>query len=222
MPLYAESVLHGFQIWRILTYPFFFIASGHSLIGSLFTLLWNCMLIAFFGGELEEIIHSNRFWRALVVTLVAAGLVFLLLDPHGILAGPGILTMFVLGGFAYMWPKREISVFGVFWIKAWIIALVIFVVSIIPLSGFALDTSASNLFAPLAGAFGAMLYLHFTYRQYHFADTVFSRFEHNKTTANEADMPVEHRIDMILDKISRSGIDSLSREERDFLLKNTK
>ncbi len=221
LPLYPEAVLRGFQAWRILTYPFFFMASGHALLSSLLNVAWTCMLIAFFGGELEEIIHSDRFGKALGITVLGAGAIFMLLDYQGVLAGPGIITMFVLGGFAYMWPKREISIFGIFWVKAWIIALVIFIISVIPMSGFALDTSATNLFAPLAGAFGAMGYLHITYRQYGFGRALLTKFERRKTSPGTEETSVERRIDGILDKISRSGMDSLSREERDFLLKHS-
>jgi len=136
--------------------------------------------------------------------------------------------MFVLGGFAYMWPKREISIFGIFWIKAWIIALAIFVVSVIPVSGFNMDTSATNLFGPVFGALGAIVYFHITYRQYNFGTALMSRLDSaggpSRKTAFDASDPgsIEHRIDSILDKISTSGMQSLSKEEREFLLTHSK
>jgi hypothetical protein len=228
LPLYPQLVLHNIQVWRLVTYPFFFIASARSLIGSLISLAWIGMLVAFFGGELESIVHSKRFGTALAVTIVLSGTLFTLLDFSGVLAGPSLITMFVLGGFAYMWPKREISIFGIFWVKAWIIALVIFVVSIIPMSGLNLDTSASNLFEPIFGALGAIIYFHIVYRQYNIGRAFLSRFDsiatkRNKTAYYVSDsQSIERHIDAILDKISRSGMESLSKEEREFLLKYSK
>lgn len=223
IPLVPGFVTGHFEVWRLITYPFFIPASVHTLISSIINVAFTCMLIAFFGGELETIIHSKRFALALAITIVGGGVLFLLLDHSGVLAGPSMITMFVLGGFAYMWPKREISIFGIFWIKAWIIALVLFALAIIPMSGLSLDTSATNLFGPVAGALGAMIYLHVTFRQYAFGRAFLSRFDRErKRHAPTDDASVEHQIDLILDKISRSGMDSLSRDERDFLLRNSK
>jgi uncharacterized protein DUF6576 len=195
------------------------------------------MVVAIFGGELETIIHTKRLSIALASTVIVGGLLFSIMSPDGVLSGPGIITMFMLGGFAYMWPKREISIFGIFWIKAWIIALVIFVVSVIPMSGMQLDTSASNLFGPFFGAFGAIVFLHAMYRQYSFGRAFLNRiedtFKGNKRvsplksfTGFKADSTdpkaVEARIDSILDKIADKGMDSLNKEEKEFLLTHSK
>ena len=227
LPLYPQLVLHSGQVWRLVTYPFFFVASGRSLIGSLISLAWIGMLVAFFGGELETIVHSKRFGTALAGTIVIGAILFTLFSPEGVLAGPSLITMFILGGFAYMWPKREISIFGLFWVKAWIIALAIFAVSVIPMYGLNLDTSASNLFAPFFGALGAMIYFHIMYRQYSFGRAFLARFNstltrQNKPTYDASDpRAIERHIDAILEKISKSGMGSLSKEERDFLLKHS-
>jgi hypothetical protein len=230
IPLYPALALRGLQIWRFASYPFFFMASGRGLLGSLINLAWMSMMVAFFGGELEAIIHTKRLTTALAITVIGGGLLFCLLSPDGVLASPGIITMFMLGGFAYMWPKREISIFGIFWVKAWIIAVAIFLLSIIPFSGFEFDTSASNLFAPIVGALGAIVFLHVAYRQYSFGRSFLNGFDgvSRKRTAKRAVLDsndpraVEHRIDAILDKISKSGMQSLSKDEREFLLRHSK
>jgi membrane associated rhomboid family serine protease len=225
IPLFPAA-LRELQIWRLVTYPFFFIASPRALIGSVLNLAWAGMIIAYFGGELETIIHTKQLIFALATTVIIGGILYSLLGAEGGLGGPSILTMFFLGGFAYMWPKREISIFGIFFIKAWIVALVIFVITILPSGGFLSDASAAYLFGPIAGALGAIIYLHITYRQYSFGRSVLSRVEDirkpKKQSTINSSMSAQQRIDMILDKITRSGIDSLSREERDFLMKNSK
>jgi hypothetical protein len=225
IPLYPQAVRSG-QIWRLITYPFFFIASPRALIGSILNLAWAGMIIAYFGGELETIVHTDRLAKALGVTVIACGILYALLGGDAGLGGPGIITMFMLGGFAYMWPKREISIFGIFFVKAWIVALVLFIISILPTAGFLSDATASHLFGPIAGALGAVIYLHIMYRQYSFGRSVLNRMEDVSKPKKKANiitsMSAQQRIDMILDKITRTGIDSLTEEEREFLMRNSK
>jgi hypothetical protein len=227
LPLFPQQLMHG-QIWRLVTYPFFMLASMHSLIGSLLTLAWAAIIIAIFGGELETIIHTNRLTLALCGAVIVGGILFSFLSTGGALAGPGILTMFMLGGFSYMWPKREISILGLFWVKAWVIAVAVYILSIIPMNGVQLDTSAANLFGPTFGALAAIAYFHIAYRQYSFGRVMLDKsqaiFKRKRAPMMDANDPksVEARIDSILDKIASTGMQSLSKEEREFLLKNSK
>ena len=227
LPLFPELLLRG-QLWRLVSYPFFLIASIHNLLASAFVVLWNGIILAMFGGELETIIHTKPLALALAGAVVLGGILFALFSSGGALAGPSVLSMFMLGGFAYMWPKREISLFGLFWVKAWIIALAVYILSIIPMSGMQLDTSASNLFGPTFGALAALLYFHLAYRQYSFGrgflDQVSGMFSRTHKPVYDAGDPksVAARIDSILDKIASSGMQSLTKEEREFLLKNSR
>jgi hypothetical protein len=233
MPLYPQLFIGKFQLWRALTYPFFMLASMRGLLAAIFTLLWTAIIIAMFGGELETIVHTKRLAISLGITIIAGGILFSFMSSDGALAGPSILTMFLLGGFAYMWPKREISILGLFWVKAWVIAVAVFVLSVIPMTGTHLDSSAANLFGPIFGAFGAIVCFHIMYRQYRFGRAFLNRAEDilaRKPTRKFASTKgivlndpkaIETRIDAILDKIASNGMSSLSKEERDFLLKNS-
>jgi membrane associated rhomboid family serine protease len=233
MPLYPELLWGRFQVWRLVTYPFFIAASMRSLLPSIFSLLWIAIIIAMFGGELETIIHTRRLTIVLAITIVTGGLIFSVLSPDAALAGPGILTMFMLGGFAYMWPKREISILGLFWVKAWMIAVAVFVLSVIPMNGTRLDSSAANLFGPIFGSLGAIVCFHVMYRQYSFGRAFLNRAEDvlmRRPVRKAASVKgvvlydpktIEARIDAILDKIASNGMQSLSKEEREFLLKNS-
>ncbi|GEM_PF-2519926 len=229
LPLFPELVRRG-QVWRLITYPFFMFASMHDLLGSLFTLLWNGFIVVLFGAELETIVHTRQLAWALTGSVIVGGVVFSFLSPEGALAGPGIMTLFLLAGFAYLWPKREISIWGLFWVKSWIVALAIYVLSIIPMNGMQLDTSATNLFGPTFGAIAALLYFHVVYRQYLFGrgflnriDGMFGRRSRagtgSRSRVNAGS--VQTQIDAILDKIASHGMQSLSKEEREFLLKNS-
>src|ERR1041385_1973967 len=91
IPLFPPA-LRELQIWRLVTYPFFFIASPRALIGSILNLAWAGMIIAYFGGELETIIHTKRLTIALAATVVLGGVLYCLLGSEGGLGGPSILT----------------------------------------------------------------------------------------------------------------------------------
>jgi hypothetical protein len=225
LPLYPRGVFGG-QIWRLLSYPLFYFSPGAGVVGNLMKLLWTGMLILFFGGELETILHSRRVgWAVGIVTLLG-GVVFSLLSPDGVLIGPSIVTMFLLGGFAYMWPTRQIAIFGIFWIKSWIVAVAVLALYIIPLRDFNLDVSASNVFGPIFGTVAAVVYFHVVYRQYSFGRAFLSRFDRSakaekRTLDDSSPHEVERKIDEILDKISKGGVSSLSKAEKDFLLKHS-
>ena len=227
LPLYGPAVTRGLQVWRLVSYPFFVIASLHALLSSILSVAWIVMLIAFFGGELETIVHARQFAIGLGATILIGGLLFLLIGGSGTLAGPSIITMFILAGFSYLWPTREISIFGIFWVKAWIITLVIFVLSIIPMSGLTMDTSATNLFGPFMGAIGALVYFHVVYRQYNFGRAVIDRVETMRPGGPKPKLDasdpraIELQIDALLDKISANGMESLSKDERAFLVKHS-
>ena len=233
MPLYSQLVVREYQAWRLVTYPFFMLASMRGLIGSIFTFLWTAVIIAMFGGELETIIHTKRLTIILAITIIAGGLIFSIISPDGVLAGPSIITMFMLGGFAYMWPKREISILGLFWVKAWMIAVAVFILLVIPMSGTRIDSSATNLFGPVFGLLGSIVCFHVMYRQYSFGRAFLNRAEDvlmRRPVRRSASVrgvilndpkAIETRIDAILDKIASNGMQSLSKEEREFLLKHS-
>jgi membrane associated rhomboid family serine protease len=228
LPLFPQLVVHNFQLWRLVTYPFYCINPGADIISTLFRLVWIGFILVFFGGELEAIIHTKRFGMALGATILLGGIIFTFLSPEGMLLGPHLITMFVLAGFAYMWPNRPVSIYGIFHIKARIIAAVVFFLVIIPLHGFNIDTSATNVFAPMFGALSALVFFHVTYRQYSFGRSILTKI--GEKTARKPQptfdpsnpFSVQRRIDAILDKISVSGMNSLSKEEREILLKHTK
>jgi hypothetical protein len=225
LPLYPPLVLRG-HVWRLITYPFYYFSPMAGVVGNLMKLLWTGMLFVYFGAELEAIIHAKRFGTWAAITVVSGGILFTVFSPDGALAGPAVLTMFMLAGFAYMWPTRQIAIFGIFWIKSWIVAAVVFVLYIIPLNSFNVDASASNLFAPIYGTIAALVIFHIAYRQYSFGRGVLSTFDRApkiaRSTFDESNpRDIERRIDEILDKISKGGVGSLSRDERDFLLKHS-
>lgn len=216
LALHGPSVTQHFEVWRLLTYPF---------VASLYGALGAGLITWFFGGELEQIIHTPKLSMMLGVTIVLGGVIFMLIDPSGFLYGPAMIGVFMLTGFAYMWPKREFSVMGLFWVKAWVIAVAYLVIMLIPSAGTRLDLSAGAVFAPLFAAISAIVMFHLMFKQHSLAVPTFvKKAAPTKQTPVNANDPkeIERRIDQILDKIASKGMNSLTQEEKDFLLVNSK
>jgi hypothetical protein len=119
-----------------------------------------------------------------------------------------------------------------FFVKAWIISLIIVLLNLIPMQGLQLDMGIMRIF-PVASAIGtALLFFHFSYKQYRFGSALITSMEsliwwrskrvRGRDATWDEKLTVEHRIDAILDKISRKGMDSLTAEERDYLLKHSR
>jgi hypothetical protein len=216
LAMHGPSVTQQFEIWRLLTYPF---------VASLYGALGAGLITWFFGSELEQIIHTPKLSMMLGLTILLGGMIFMLIDPSGFLYGPAMIGVFMLTGFAYMWPKRELSVMGLFWVKAWVIAVVYLVIMLIPTTSNRLDLRASAVFAPLFAAIAALVMFHLMFRQHSISTPSFAKkIIPNKRPAEDMNDPkaIERRIDQILDKIASNGMSSLTQEEKDFLLVNSK
>ncbi len=213
--LHGPSVTQHFEFWRLFTYPF---------VASIYAALGAGLITWFFGGELEQIVHTPKLAMMLGITILLGGIVFILIDQSGFLYGPAMIGVFFLTGFAYMWPKREISIMGLFFVKAWIVALVYIVIMLIPNSGTRLDLRASAVFAPLFAAVSAIVMFHLMYKQHSITPKFAEKIIPNKRPTEDANDPksIERRIDQILDKIASKGMASLTQEEKDFLMVNSK
>jgi membrane associated rhomboid family serine protease len=217
MALSGPMVVPGMEIWRLVTYPF--------IVAGPWPLISVGMVLYFFGSELEAISKPNKFAYMLLGMIIVGGLIFALFIPNGILAGPEVVSIFIVTAFAYMWPRRELSVLGIFNVQAWIIAAVFFLLAIIPSTGTRLNTTWSKIFAPLYGAIAALVYFHFSYRQYAFGRAAIESFRRifyrtprpGSGLTSVDSLSTQQRVDAILDKIASRGINSLSKEEREFL-----
>jgi membrane associated rhomboid family serine protease len=217
LPVVGTFVFPGMELWRLVTYPF--------TVG-LMSALAASVITYFFGAELETIVGTAKLAPALIATVILGGLIFTFMAPENVLAGPDMITLFLLTGFVYMWPRRQISIMGAFFVPAWVIGAAFLALSILPSTGTKLDTTASKFFAPVFSVIASALFFHFTYHQYSVGRelilrlrSIFSRTKAASTQSSgwSQNMSTQGQVDAILDKISRKGIESLTREERQFL-----
>jgi len=227
------------QPWSIVTYSFFHGGFGH--------LFWNMLLIYFVGRIFLSLFDTKRFLNVYFLGVMLGGLFFILgynIFPAffnvnayliGASAGASALLIFVC---TYI-PNQEVRLIF-FNVKLWYIGAFVVLVDLIqlPASG-----NAGGHLAHLGGALLGYWYA----RQLtkgtdigagfsRFLDTLASYFKgsekkaslktvyKNQKSGNTASSKAAYdkqsrqkKIDAILDKISNSGYESLSKAEKDFL-----
>lgn len=225
--LWPDRVLHG-QIWRLVTWP---LANEPD-----FWTAVNILMLWFFGRELERMIGRNRFLWLLVMLAVVPGLVATGLD----IGGAGIRQVEIAVFCLFCAEMPNVRFFG--GIKAWWFAAAIVGLELLQLTGMRQQSLILVLLASLATAavagrsFG--LLGEFAWiprigtgrpsrggtRRAPRASSKKSRSRSSGPTvvAGPWDPPAhspneQAELDGLLDKISSSGMESLSRPEKERL-----
>lgn len=230
-----------FQPWSIVTYSFF-----HGGIGHLF---WNMLMIYFVGRIFLNLFDVKRFLNVYVLGVILGGLFFVLgynifpafFDINASLIGASAGASAVLIFICTYLPNQEVRVIF-FNVKLWMVGAVLVLSDLIQLP---ISNSGGHL-AHLGGAFLGYLYasqllkgndIGFGFSK--FMDSIVNLFKgsgkkapmktvykNKSTTRNKTNSAVDYdkkthqkKIDAILDKISKSGYESLSKAEKDFLFK---
>ncbi|MEH6680851.1 MAG: rhomboid family intramembrane serine protease [Sediminicola sp.] len=225
------------QPWSLVTYSFFHAGLGH--------IFWNMVMLYFSGRIFLNLFGNRRFINVYFLGVIMGGLLFLLsynIFPAfmgintaliGASAGVTAVLIFVC---TYI-PNQEVRIIF-FNVKLWHIGLFFVLVDLvqIPTGG-----NAGGHLSHLGGALLGYVYARQLTKGTDIGDG-FSRFldlignlfrkdkkaplktVYRKNTAppKSRDHDKEGRqrkIDAILDKISKSGYESLSKEEKDFLFK---
>jgi membrane associated rhomboid family serine protease len=238
MPLGA-----GFYPWQLLTYQFVHADFWHLFFNMVFG-LWM------FGMEVEHVWGSKKFLIYYLFCGFAAGLVQLFLSPLlepalGPTVGASGAIYGVMIAFATMFPDRYIFIYFLIPIKVKYFIIIMIVLGVLAVGG---PGNVANL-AHLGGAFAGYLYILYDRRrlqlggsaksfQSWMSSTPWSRpsstagdvvdakvydiTESKSFEPKEKQDDLQKRIDEILDKISRSGYQSLTDEEKKVLFEASK
>ena len=227
--LRSDLPSHLWKFWTLLTYGFL-----HD-DRSPWHILFNMLTLWFFGRPIEAILGRAEFLRFYCVSIVAAGLIWLIGER---LAGFGMASrlvgasggvMAVLAAFIWYYPRQTVLIYGILPVPAWALG-VVYLFSDLQGAG----SRASNVahVAHLAGAAFGILYVWRGWRLDGLAD-VWDRFRsglrkrrlrvfspddaEDRGFGRDDEPPLEEEVDRILEKIDRSGEASLTRQERDTL-----
>lgn len=224
-----------FQPWTLLTYSF--------LHSGFFHLFWNMYLLFFASRMFLNLLPSKTFFNTYFLGVVIGGFTFLVSyslfpafinsTPRMVGASAGVMAILVF--IATFTPEKEVRLIF-FNIKLQYIGLAFVLLDVIQIP----YGNAGGHLAHLGGASLGFLYAHrlkqgtdigLSFES--FVDKILVLFRKKaplktvyknqnsrpKTSERSNDNSYQKNIDLILDKISASGYDSLSKEEKEFLFK---
>ena len=227
-----------YQPWSIVTYSFF-----HGGIGHLF---WNMLLIYFVGRIFLNLFDPKRFLNVYLLGVILGGLFFVLgynvfpafFDTTAYLIGASAGASAILIFVCTYLPNQEVRVIF-FNVKLWYVGAFVVLMDLVQLP---MSNSGGHL-AHLGGALLGYLYASQLLKGTDigsgfakFMDGIGNLFNRSERKAplktvyknqgpktsgtGKADydkLTKQKKIDAILDKISKSGYESLSKSEKDFL-----
>jgi membrane associated rhomboid family serine protease len=199
--------------WTLVTYMFLHSGFMH--------IIFNMLGLYFFGPRVEQRIGSGRFFALYMIAGITGGLLSFYTPMAQILGASGAVFG-VLLAYARFWPRDQILIWGIIPVEVRWLVLIYTVVSLIGLGGGVAH------FAHLGGFLGAFLYLMWMertagtrkFRRVATApapakDALLTNWR-NVNPAGVHDVNKDE-VNRILDKISASGIASLTPQERLFL-----
>jgi|SRR6476661_3491983 len=203
--------------WTPLTYMF--------IHGGFWHILFNMIVLYFFGPRVEERLGSNRFITLYLISGFT-GALFSVFAPDVAILGASGAVFGVELAYARFWPLDRVYIYGVLPIQMRWLVLITVVMSIFGLGGF--EPGVAHL-AHLGGLVGAAIYLFVISRSRAQAwQPGAVRAEVRQPPAPRGDdmkrwatIPRgelheinRHEVDRLLDKISLKGINSLTPSER--------
>lgn len=213
--LTPELVFNGW-VWQLVSYAF--------LHGSFLHIIFNMLSLWMFGSELAEIWGERAFLKFYLFTAFLGGVCTIAAHffgiPQGLVVGASASIYGLLVAYAMTWPNRELLVFLIFPMRAKYFVMIVMLMVL-----FAQGERVAH-FAHLGGAIGG-LFLMKVYTGWKKTATSlptwslsrylqkrrFMRYQEEMAKRENA----KTKVDELLEKISKNGMESLSRSERKFL-----
>lgn len=220
--------------WTLLTYGFFHASLGH--------VFWNVLLLYYIGRMLLNLFNERQFINIFFNGILAGGVVFVVSYslfpafsgqfPPLIGSSAGVMALLVF--LAAYSPHYEVFLWFVR-VKIWYIALFFVLIDIIQIP----SGNAGGHLAHLGGAFWGWFYQLQLKKGNDVGQWFTKLIDYVKNWLSSSRSPLktvhkkkhsqknrpnsdahQQKIDAILDKISTSGYESLTKEEKDFLFKS--
>ncbi len=212
-----------FRFWTLFTYMF-----SHQNLGHVF---YNMLLLYFTARTFLNFLSEKKLLYVYIMSGLLGGVILLLLSmlfPHlfggSVLLGASAAVIGVVMVLATYIPNLPVNLFGIIEMRFKYYALLIFALSSI--IDFNINTGGK-----ISHFGGAFFGLFFGYMLRNGKDiSEFSFFKpkkknnlkvvhSNRSKTESADSANQQTIDMLLDKISKSGYDNLSKAEKELLFK---
>ena len=221
LPIGGNAFLYRF--WTIFTYMF-----THQGLGHLF---WNMLLFYFFAQVFFTIMGQKKMLYLYVMSGLTGGALMLVLGllfpgsfGNSLLLGASAAVLGVGAVMAVYSPNYRVYLFGMFDMAYKYFFLLVFVVNTV----IDLSVNTGGKISHIGGALFGVIYGYYLKRGNDIFDISVIprrktrlRMVHNKDAGNEPGKKShdEGKMDELLDKISRSGYDSLTKSEKDELFR---
>ena len=201
--------------WQLLTYMFMHSAPSHGGGFNPLHILLNMLMLLMFGGAVERALGSRRFLRYYLICGLAGGLLTLVPPFRATTVGASGAVLGVLTAFGVLFPDVPVLLFF-FPVPARIMVIFLALLNLFSAMG---TRSGVSFIAHIGGMAAGFLMLRggrWTSR--------WSRAWQRRSDARlrRSRAALGERRDAILDKMSREGRESLSREEWRTLLEESK
>ena len=227
-----------FQPWSLVTYAFLHGSFGH--------IFWNMLMLYFTGRIFMNLYGERKFINVYFLGAIFGGLIFILsynifpalIGLNNSLIGASAAVMAVLIFVCTYTPNQEVRIIF-FNVKLWHVGVFSVLIDIFFIGG---GSNIGGRLSHLGGAFVGYFYARklmegtdigsgfsnmldrignlFTKNKKAPMKTVYRKPTSNlKKSAGSDKEKHQRQIDIILDKISKSGYESLSKAEKDFLFK---
>ena len=204
--------------WTLVTYMFLHDPNGFSHI------LWNMVGLYFFGPRVEERLGAQRFLTLYFVSGLSGALVSFFFAPHSAVLGASGALFGIMLAFARFWPEAQILFMFFLPVPAGVAVAITAALSL--WSGLRGSQSGVADFCHLGGFAGALVYLLWLERRAGTrkfrSQAIIPIAKENLTNWKRVDPRSVHEVNRdevnrILDKISATGLGSLTAQERVFL-----
>lgn len=224
---FSWDTLRAGRVWTALTYP---------LVESVETIglgwLFGIALVWFLGRFLEDRLGRARLAQMTVVAVVAGAAVFAAAWSVGVGAQIGSPVCYGLGPISTAWvvycalaaPHHPVNVWFVT-VPMWLFAAVFVAFDVFAVTGLAVGGSGVTVWANVGAGLWAAAAWRWDLAPDVGAWMARRRAESARRRAAAAqadDASMRDRVDELLAKIHRDGIQSLTKEERDFLNRSSK
>ena len=202
--------LSGF--YQVVTYQF--------MHGSFFHLFFNMLILWMFGKDLEFKLGSKRFLFLYLVSGIGGGLAHIIFYQVPVIGASGSIFALLLS-YAVFWPNRQVLVLFVFPVKIKYLVIILGVSQFLFASRGSVHSTTAYL-AHIGGLLtGGIILLFFSREKFNVV--IEEQKKKRKLTKHRAlierRIREKDRVDLLLDKISESGMKSLTVSERSFLKK---
>jgi membrane associated rhomboid family serine protease len=216
-----------FRFWTIITYMF--------LHSDLWHLLGNMLMLWFLGRVFSDLLGGARMTGVYFIGGICGGLLFILIEnlldngPSNLQGASAGIMAIVIAAAAYS-PDYTMFPFGFQMKLKWVALIAFLLTSVIDLAA-----NTGGKISHIGGAVFGFIYGTQLRQGRSFMEKFSSMFKRKNKhlrveytrsqrvddqAYNERKISIRRQVDEILDKISRSGYDSLNKEEKEFLQKN--